>query len=98
MSSPVQNWRQTKNIASLIGKIGTILSWTKVFVAPAGFENDVPYFAGIVQFTKNTRTTMQFVDFEKEPVVGQKVITVVRRIGRPKPQEVIQYGIKVKPV
>lgn len=94
MNSPVTNWRQTKNIHSKIGKTGTIISWTRVFVAPSGFETDTPYFAGIVEFAREERSTMQFVGFEDEPRIGQKVITVVRRIGRVKSNEVVQYGIK----
>lgn len=97
MNSPVSNWRLTKNIHTKVGRVGNIISWTKIYVAPSGFENDIPYYAGIVKLQNGGRITVQFVDFENEPVVGQKVITVVRRIGRPKPQDVIQYGIKVKP-
>ena len=97
MNSPVSNWRLTKNIHTKVGRVGNIISWTKVYAAPSGFENDTPYHAGIVQLKSGGRITVQFVDFEKEPVIGQKVITIIRRIGRPKPTEVIQYGIKVKP-
>lgn len=96
MNSPVTNWRQTKDINSRVGKIGTVISWTKIFVAPSGFENDVPYYAGIVEFEKGKREALQFVDFDKEPEISQNVITVIRRIGKQKPAEVIQYGIKAK--
>lgn len=97
MSNLVSNWRQAKNIHTKIGKLAKVISWTKVHVAPSGFEGDVPYYVGIVEFKSGQRTTAQFVDFENEPVIGQNVITVVRRIGRPKPTDVIEYGIKVKP-
>lgn len=97
MTSVVKNWRQTKHINERVGKIGKVLSWTKIFVAPSGFETEVPYYAGIVVFEKNNKGTFQFVDFDKEPKVSQTVITVIRRIGKQKPAEVIQYGIKVKP-
>lgn len=98
MSSPVKNWRQMKSIHTRVGKVGKVISWTKVFVAPSGFEADVPYYAGIVEFKNGERSTFQFVDFETEPIIGQNMVTVVRRIGRPKPADVIQYGIKVKPL
>lgn len=97
MSNSVTNWRQTKDIHKRVGKIGKILSWTKIFVAPSGFETEAPYYAGIVVFEKNNRGTFQFVDFDKEPKISQTVITVIRRIGKQKPTEAIQYGIKVKP-
>lgn len=96
MISSVTNWRQTKDIYVKVGKVGKIISWTKIFVAPTGFENDVPYYVAIIEFGKEKRNTMQLVDFDKEPSLGQNVITVVRRIGRQKAAEVIQYGIKAK--
>jgi len=73
------------------------VSWTKIFVAPSGYEAETPYYAGIITFAKGNRAPMQFVDFVAEPVIGQKIITVVRRSGRAKPQEIIAYGIKAKP-
>lgn len=97
MNNLVTNWRLAKNIHTKVGKIGKVITWTKVYVAPSGFEADVPYYAGIVEFKNGERSAFQFVDFDNEPTIGQIVITVVRRIGRIKPQEVIQYGIKVKP-
>lgn len=97
MNSPVKNWRLTRNIHSQIGKVGRVISWTKIFVAPSGFENDVPYYTGIVEFEKEKREVFQFVNFDKPPIIGQNVITVIRRIGRQKPAEVIQYSVKVKP-
>ncbi len=97
MSSPITTWRQTKNIHTRIGKLGKIISWTKIFVAPTGFENDVPYYAGIIEFEKEKRETFQLVNCDKEPKIGQNVITVVRRVCKQKLTEVIQYGIKVKP-
>ncbi len=97
MNSPVQNWRLTKNIHTKVGKVGVVVSWTKVYVAPSGFEHETPYYVAIVEFTKGNRITAQVVDCESDPQIGDKVVTVIRRIGKPKAAEVIQYGIKVKP-
>ncbi len=97
MSSSIKNWRLTKNIHQRVGKVGKVISWTKVNVTPSGFENEVPYYVGLVEFPKGQRKMLQFVDFDKEPVIGDNVITVIRRIGKPKPAEVILYGIKAKP-
>lgn len=97
MNSAVKNWRLTRNIHSRVGKVGRVISWTKIFVAPSGFESDVPYYAGIIEFEKSKRETYQFVNFDNDPIIGQNVITVIRRIGKQKPAEIIQYGVKVKP-
>ncbi len=50
MSSPVTVWRHHKNIRNYLGKTGKIIVWTKVYIAPAGFEHEAPYFAAIVEF------------------------------------------------
>lgn len=97
MNNSIKNWRQTKNINQRVGKIGKVISWTKVNMAPSGFENEVPYYVGLIEFQKGQREMLQFVDFDKEPVIGDTIITVIRRIGKPKPAEVIFYGIKAKP-
>lgn len=99
MSSPVTVWRHHKNIKNYLGKTGKILVWTKVFVAPAGFEHEAPYFVAMVEFKDKTRMPLQLVDFgDKEPKLNQKIITVVRKLGKVKLDEAIEYGIRAKPL
>ena len=99
MSSPVTVWRHHKNIRNYLGKVGKIIVWTKVFIAPAGFEHEAPYFVAIVEFADKERMPLQLVEFgQKEPKINQKVATVVRKLGKVKLDEVIEYGIKAKPV
>lgn len=97
MNSPVTVWRHHKNIKNYLGKHGKIIVWTKVFVAPAGYEHEAPYFVAIVEFAGGKRMPLQIVDYEgKELQVNQKITTVVRRLGKVKLDEVIEYGIKAK--
>lgn len=105
MNSPVQIWRSHKKLHKYLGKQGKLLVWTKIFVAPLGFEHQVPYIVGIVQFAPSTssgqaeRLPAQVVDCEEEDLkVNQKVITVIRKVGKAKAEDVIEYGIKVKPL
>lgn len=99
MSSPVTVWRHHKNIRNYLNKRGKIVVWTKVFVAPAGFEHEAPYFAAIVEFKDGKRMPLQLVEFaEKDLKVNRKIITVVRKRGRVGLDEVIEYGIKAKPI
>lgn len=106
MSSPVTVWRHHKNIRNYLDKTGRIIVWTKVFVAPAGFEHEAPYFVAIVELADGTRMPLQIVDFEGDPSTSlrtglkrnQKIITVVRRLGKVKLDEVIEYCIKAKPI
>lgn len=99
MNNTVATWRKTRELPKELGKMGKIVVWTRIYVAPAGFTQQVPYVVAIVEFGEEGRKTLQLVDFEEEHLhVGQKVITVVRRIGFPDKEAVITYGLKVKPI
>lgn len=98
MHSPVQIWRTAKELHNYLGKKGKIVVWTRIFVAPAGYEAELPYVVAIVEFEDGTRKTLQVVDYTEEQLhPGQEVVTAVRRIGKAGPDEVITYGLKVKP-
>lgn len=105
MSSPSSIWRSHKLLHSYLGKRGRLIVWTKILVAPSGFEHQVPYLSGIVQFNDpstssgQVRMAVQIVDAnEKDLKPNQKIEVVIRRIGKAKSEDVIEYGVKVKPV
>lgn len=100
MNSPVKIWRNQKNIASLVGKTGTILSWTIVRVPPADFTDQAPYPVVLVDLEGGKRVTCQLVDLPagRQAMTGMKVVTIIRRVTHPDPDGVIPYGIKVKPL
>ena len=99
MSSPVTVWRHHKNLRNYLGKIGKIIVWTKVFIAPAGFEHEAPYPVAIVELEDGNRIPLQLVEYEEKHLKpNQKIITVVRKLGKVKLDEVIEYGIKAKPI
>lgn len=99
MNSPVKNWRETKKLHEHLGKVGIVITWTKIYVAPSGFELEAPYIVAIVKFDNGKKMTAQVVDCDEGDMTeNMKVITVVRRIGRAAPEDVIEYGIKVKPL
>ncbi|MDO8503775.1 MAG: hypothetical protein Q7S60_03720 [bacterium] len=98
MTSPSTIWRQHKTLNADLNKVGKLLVWTKNFVPSSGFEHQIPYIVGIVQFEDGERKPLQIVDCdEKNLKPNQKVITVIRKIGKVKQDEVIEYGIKAKP-
>ncbi len=98
MSSPVTIWRDHKHLHSYLNKVGKIVVWTKVFVPPSGFEHEAPYIVGIIKF-QDEKLPLQIVDCdEKDLKPNQKVITVIRKIGKARSEDVIEYGIKVKPI
>lgn len=98
MNSPVQIWRQHKQLHKYLSKIGRLMVWTKIFVAPSGFEHQTPYLVGIIQLA-GERMPVQIVDCEEEKLkINQKMKVVIRKIGKAKTEDVIEYGIKVKPL
>ncbi len=83
----------------MVGKTGTILSWTTVRVPPADFMDQAPYPVVLIDLGAGKKMTCQLVDYEDIHLVyGQKVVTIIRRVMHPNPDGVIPYGIKVKPV
>ncbi len=99
MSTPASIWRQHKKLSSYLNKIGRLLVWTKIHVAPSGFEHQTPYLVGIVQFANGEKKPLQIVDCVEENLkINQKVVTVIRKIGKAKSEDVIEYGLKVKPI
>lgn len=98
-SYPAKTWRDLKNIHLLANQEGKLLIWTKIFVAPSGFENQAPYLVGVVELKNGQRITAQIVDCQEQDLsVGQKVMTVIRKLGQAKESEVIEYTAKVKPI
>lgn len=76
---------------------GKILSWTLVFVGPAGFENETPYYLAIVELTNGVKLLAQIVDSEAGKVqIGAKVKKVFRKISDTDEEGAIAYGYKFK--
>lgn len=97
MNSPVVNWRNTRKLYNFLGKRGKLLSWTKIYAAPAGFEHEAPYYCGIIQFADGSKKSMQLVEVDESNIKnGFDVITIVRKLGKVEPDEVINYTIKAK--
>lgn len=83
----------------MLGRTGKIISWTTVRVPPADFSDQAPYPVVLVKFDTGGFSTAQLVDWNaKQLKIGQKIVTVVRRIVKPNNEGVIPYGIKVKPI
>lgn len=99
MISPVKIWRRQKNIRGLLGKIGKIITWTKIFVAPSQFKKYAPYPIVLVEFVGGGRLYGQLVDFEESDLKsGRRVISVLRKVRQPSEEGVIAYGIKFRPL
>lgn len=97
MNTPISTWRKHQTLHKFLGQQGTLLLWTKIFVAPTGFEHQTPYLVGMVDFGDGAKQLLEMVDVSEEQlVVGQKVEVVIRRSGKPSAEGVIEYGVKAK--
>ena len=72
---------------------GRVYSYTKVYVPPSGFEEQVPYFLAIVELDEGSRVLGQVVD-TKEVKIGQRVKAVFRKIQQDDPEGLKHYGYK----
>ncbi len=77
---------------------GTIKSFTVIRVAPAGFEDLVPYAVGIIEFPEGVCTMMQITDARLESLkVGMKVNIEFRKVRSEGKSGVLLYGYKAVP-
>ena len=99
INSPVKIWRKQKEISSLLGKRGKILSYTIIRVPPLGFERQAPYSVILVDLGKGEKRVGQLVDYKESDLkIGRVVEVVYRRIKEQDFEGVIQYGVKFKPI
>lgn len=99
MSNAVKHWRDTKKLNLSLSQRGKLLVWTKIHTAPSGFEYQAPYIAGIVELESGKKVPSQIIDCNEEDLKpGLKVISTVRRSRKPQAADVIEYGIKFKPL
>ena len=75
---------------------GKVVSYSKVYVPPAGFEAQAPYYIAVIELEEGPRLTAQVVDTE-ELSIGQKVKAVFRKIQQEDPEGLIHYGFKFVP-
>lgn len=97
MNTPIGIWRKHQTLHQFLGKQGTLLLWTKIYVAPTGFEHQTPYLVGLVDFGNDQKHLLEIVDVSEEELHAlQKVEVVIRRAGKPSAEGVIEYGVKAK--
>lgn len=79
--------------------LGEVYSYSTVYHAPEGYEENVPYTVGLVKLEEGPLVTAQLTDVEPEEVkVGMPVEMVTRKIRQEGKRGVIVYGYKFRPV
>jgi len=96
MSSPVKIWREAKNRYQYLDKTGKIVSLTKIQTPVTGFSAWVPYWVAVIELENGKMITAQLILGAKRPQVGQRVVGVLRRLKKPEPEAVVEYGVKWK--
>jgi uncharacterized OB-fold protein len=97
MISPVKIWRRQKVVRSLLNRQGTIVSWTNIFVPAGAFKTYAPYIIVLVELENGEKAVGQLVDNAGfEPHIGDKVMSLLRKVRSGAAEDVIAYGVKFK--
>lgn len=77
---------------------GRVITWTRLYVAPAEYSDQTPYFLAIVELDGGGRLIAQLVDLEPEEVAtGMRVRLEFRKIRQEGEEGIICYGYKAVP-
>jgi uncharacterized protein len=78
---------------------GTVYSFTRIYEAPAGFEEFVPYWVALIRLVEGPLITAQLTDWgDGTPEIGTEVEMVTRVLKRDGDKGLIVYGYKFRPV
>ncbi len=82
-----------------ISNPGKLISFSVIRNAPTGFEGQAPYVVGIIELDPKIRVTAQIVNVDlKKLKIGQKLVSVFRRVSVADEESVINYGLKFQPI
>ncbi len=77
--------------------LGEIYSYSTVYDAPAGFEQNAPYTVALVKLDEGPLVTAQLTDMDKsELIIGQPVEMVTRKLRTDGDEGMIVYGYKFR--
>jgi len=95
MYSPPNLWRLQSENKNLLGLKGKILTYTTIYTASTGFENQTPYTLAIAKLENNQMITTQVVN-PKNIKINAPCQVVIRRLKTPDQDEIIDYGPKLE--
>ncbi len=77
---------------------GEVYSYTTVYDAPEGYEEQAPYTVAIVKLDEGPLVTAQITDTDNSKVeIGQKVEMVTRKLRQDGERGMLVYGYKFRP-
>lgn len=79
---------------------GEVYSYTTVYDAPAGYEEQAPYTVALIKLEEGPVITAQLTDLDNQPVeIGMPVEMVTRKLRNDGDERgLIVYGYKFRPV
>jgi len=89
---------ETSPQRTLLGNLGTLYSVTAVTEAPAGYDDQAPYFIGLVKLDDGPMLTAQITDVDGEIAIGDRVEMVTRKLTTEGTRGMIVYGYKFRPI
>ncbi|MBT6356577.1 MAG: Zn-ribbon domain-containing OB-fold protein [Chloroflexi bacterium] len=90
---------EAKTLYSFSGK-GEVYSYTKVFEAPAGFDENAPYTVAMVKLEEGPLVTAQLTDLDESNLeIGMPVEMVTRKLRSATDERgMLVYGYKFRPI
>jgi len=77
---------------------GEVYSFTTVYDAPEGYEEQAPYTVAIVKLEEGPLVTAQLADVDNGKVeIGQKVEMITRKLRQDGERGMLVYGYKFRP-
>jgi len=91
--------QEAKTLYAFSGR-GEVYSYTTVYDAPAGFDDQTPYTVAMVKLEEGPLVTAQLTDLGDQPVeIGMPVEMVTRRLRSDGDERgLLVYGYKFRPV
>ncbi|MFA9491641.1 MAG: Zn-ribbon domain-containing OB-fold protein, partial [Anaerolineales bacterium] len=78
---------------------GEVYSYSTLYDAPAGHEEQAPYTVALVQLEEGPMVTAQLTDLdEQQPEIGMPVEMVTRKLRADGDRGILVYGYKFRPV
>lgn len=91
--------QETKTLYAFSGK-GEVYSYTTIYEAPAGYDENAPYTVALVKLNEGPLVTAQLTDLGDQPIqIGMPVEMVTRKLRQDGDERgMLVYGYKFRPV
>jgi uncharacterized OB-fold protein len=91
--------QEAKTLYAFSGK-GEVYSYTTIYEAPAGYDENAPYTVALVKLNEGPLVTAQLTDVGDQPIqIGMPVEMVTRKLRQDGDERgMLVYGYKFRPV